>query len=581
MPAITRLARLLIALPCIAISMPALAQVPLPPSDCSAAHDCACVNITWRDNATNESGFELECSRSGSTWVRVAILPANTTSHCVRLDDLVPPLAPETQPCFRVRAYRTGSPTQFSAYSNFVCLWLLQSPVIDSVTPVSEQSLRVCWTDRSTHNSGLRLEKAIAGGTWSLVAILPRGSGCLTVNNLAPDTSSCFQIRAQATFANSCWSNFLCARTLGACCAPSGSCSITGRSACSGTFFASSCNPLPCIVPTGACCSVTGNCTTTTLASCGGTWLGANSTCTPNPCPGACCDLAGNCFVTPSTNCDPSMFRGAGSTCAPTTCAMPAMQACCNRLTLECRIENRNSYDCSHGSQWSGTSCVPLPCGGACCSPFGQCTIASAAGCPFAYQGDGTTCSPGRCPTLYACCAPNGSCTLTPQTECPFTSLSCQSSCTPHPCQTATACCDLATGVCFVSTPSACAAPEFRSACFAGTLCSPAGYCPGLQSGACCRGATCVTLNNVACAGPLSRFAGANTTCNVPGNSTAPCCVADFNQSTGPAEPTVDDLFQFLGAFFVSSPLADADRSGTTSLQDLFSFLAAYFSGCS
>jgi hypothetical protein len=54
-------------------------------------------------------------------------------------------------------------------------------------------------------------------------------------------------------------------------------------------------------------------------------------------------------------------------------------------------------------------------------------------------------------------------------------------------------------------------------------------------------------------------------------------CPADFN-SSGTA--SVQDIFDFLAAYFAGDPLADFNRSGAISVQDIFDFLAAYFSGC-
>lgn len=55
-------------------------------------------------------------------------------------------------------------------------------------------------------------------------------------------------------------------------------------------------------------------------------------------------------------------------------------------------------------------------------------------------------------------------------------------------------------------------------------------------------------------------------------------CLADAN---GDGAVSVQDVFEFLGAFFAGDPRADIDGSGTVSVQDVFEFLAAYFAGCS
>ncbi len=54
-------------------------------------------------------------------------------------------------------------------------------------------------------------------------------------------------------------------------------------------------------------------------------------------------------------------------------------------------------------------------------------------------------------------------------------------------------------------------------------------------------------------------------------------CPADFNAS---GAVTVQDIFDFLMAYFAGAPEADINRSGSISVQDVFDFLAAYFTGC-
>lgn len=58
-----------------------------------------------------------------------------------------------------------------------------------------------------------------------------------------------------------------------------------------------------------------------------------------------------------------------------------------------------------------------------------------------------------------------------------------------------------------------------------------------------------------------------------------PCvpCLADFNNS---GTVTVQDIFDFLAAFFSGSIAADVNGSGTVTVQDIFDYLSAYFVGC-
>jgi hypothetical protein len=54
-------------------------------------------------------------------------------------------------------------------------------------------------------------------------------------------------------------------------------------------------------------------------------------------------------------------------------------------------------------------------------------------------------------------------------------------------------------------------------------------------------------------------------------------CPADFN---GSGVVSVQDIFDFLAAYFASDPAADFNGSGAVSVQDIFDYLAAYFAGC-
>ncbi|MCC6321228.1 MAG: hypothetical protein IT438_07315 [Phycisphaerales bacterium] len=58
---------------------------------------------------------------------------------------------------------------------------------------------------------------------------------------------------------------------------------------------------------------------------------------------------------------------------------------------------------------------------------------------------------------------------------------------------------------------------------------------------------------------------------------TLPRCRADFN---GVGGVTLQDIFDFLGAWFGFDPRSDYNGDGDTSLQDLFDFLALWFAGC-
>jgi len=63
----------------------------------------------------------------------------------------------------------------------------------------------------------------------------------------------------------------------------------------------------------------------------------------------------------------------------------------------------------------------------------------------------------------------------------------------------------------------------------------------------------------------------------VMGGGGVNACAADFN---GSGRVDVQDIFDFLSAWFAGSQSADFDRSGGVTVQDIFGFLSAWFAGC-
>ncbi len=108
-------------------------------------------------------------------------------------------------------------------------------------------------------------------------------------------------------------------------------------------------------------------------------------------------------------------------------------------------------------------------------------------------------------------------------------------------------------------------------------------------SGAVVSGATTSTLSITGIdAASAVRFRSTARTCGTARSRPAslvlrspdqcpPACPGDFNQS---GSVTVQDVFDYLFAYFSGLPSADINASGQVTLQDLFDYLVAYFGGC-
>lgn len=102
----------------------------------------------------------------------------------------------------------------------------------------------------------------------------------------------------------------------------------------------------------------------------------------------------------------------------------------------------------------------------------------------------------------------------------------------------------------------------------------------GSPSVTCCRGTTCIiNVPGDSCV----NIPGVNAitiASSCTGNTFAGCCYADFDKN---GSVTIDDIFGFLNAWFSGSPFAQSngDGAGTPQIGDIFIFLNNWFGGCS
>jgi hypothetical protein len=109
---------------------------------------------------------------------------------------------------------------------------------------------------------------------------------------------------------------------------------------------------------------------------------------------------------------------------------------------------------------------------------------------------------------------------------------------------------------------------------------------PNVIPGVCCRGATCnagitMAANCTVTAGSNAgaHFAQPYTACNASGNTTTPCCYADYDKVNG---IQVADIFAYLNDWFAGKKYAipgGDGAHGTLAVQNIFDFLNLWFAG--
>jgi hypothetical protein len=131
------------------------------------------IDLSWPDNSTNESGWEIHRSTTGpsGTFSLLAQTGTNVTSY----SDVG--LTPTTEYCYRIRSFRvSGKKTTVGTFLTTTCATTLGPPAAASdvnATPAPFGVVDILWKFDSFTAEGFRLERAAASaGPWVKVESL-------------------------------------------------------------------------------------------------------------------------------------------------------------------------------------------------------------------------------------------------------------------------------------------------------------------------------------------------------------------------------------------------------------------------
>jgi Tol biopolymer transport system component len=192
-----------------------------PPSNVTAVGSSESrIEVSWRDNSSNETGFEVHRSTVGPNGPFT--LRATTAAQGVQHGDAG--LNPGTQYCYKVRALRvTGGQATYSALSATACAATLSvppaAPSEAAATAVSDSTINVTWQDNSADESGFEVHRSTAGpsGPFVWVATTPADVRVHADAGLSPSTQYCYQVRSFRSAGAAIYSGFsntACATTL-------------------------------------------------------------------------------------------------------------------------------------------------------------------------------------------------------------------------------------------------------------------------------------------------------------------------------------------------------------------------------
>jgi phosphodiesterase/alkaline phosphatase D-like protein len=187
------------------------ASLPAAPSDPAAtAASSTQINVTWKDNSDNESGFLVESITAADTDYRSVVVAAGTTSCSFNS------LTPATNYLFRVSAYNAiGS----SNYSDIAYATTLSSPPTApsnlTASAASSTQINISWRDNSSNESGFKIErKTGAGGAYSKIASAAANATAYSDAGLSSGVTYYYRILAYNASGDSNYSGEASATTL-------------------------------------------------------------------------------------------------------------------------------------------------------------------------------------------------------------------------------------------------------------------------------------------------------------------------------------------------------------------------------
>ncbi len=160
------------------------------------------VDLTWTDNATNESGFNIERKEVGGSFAKIGTAAADATSYsdttAVKLTDYV----------YRVRAANAAgeSPASNDASASTPDV-PPAAPSALSATTASATQINLAWTDNAANESGFKIERKTGeAGTFEQIATVIANATTFSDTSVSPVTAYTYRVRATNSAGDSAFS---------------------------------------------------------------------------------------------------------------------------------------------------------------------------------------------------------------------------------------------------------------------------------------------------------------------------------------------------------------------------------------
>lgn len=161
-------------------------------------------SIKWKDNASNESGFEIQRSEDGVAYTKAGHAAANATTYTDQN------LLGGYEYFYRVRALGLTSNSFWSNVVDTVTdydpnLALTPRNLIGS--PLSETEIKLNWDDKSANEGGFQVERSLDGANFTVIDSTAVDENTFTDTGLVLATQYYYRVLAYNSFGNSFYTN--------------------------------------------------------------------------------------------------------------------------------------------------------------------------------------------------------------------------------------------------------------------------------------------------------------------------------------------------------------------------------------
>jgi phosphodiesterase/alkaline phosphatase D-like protein len=183
--------------------------IPAAPSNLLAtAVSTSEINLSWTNNATNQTGFLIQRSTDGMTFAQLATVAANITSF----NDTG--LTANTQYFYRVQATNANGGSPFSnVASATTSAGVPAAPSNLLATAVATSEIDLSWTNNATNQTGFLIQRSIDGTTFTQLATVAANVTSFNDTGLTANTQYFYRVQATNANGGSPFSNVASATT--------------------------------------------------------------------------------------------------------------------------------------------------------------------------------------------------------------------------------------------------------------------------------------------------------------------------------------------------------------------------------